>query len=254
MQILGLTYHSKVVLTDTPIDQYRGTIRAVLLIALLFSLLNEYWGVDRKLADSIYLAGGHSWAWQNNFWLQKIIHNGGRSCSIGLELIILAFYLLSFLNAELKKNRKILVYLLVSVIISTCLVSLLKHALHLSCPWEFSIYGGDLDYLSRFSQLWLANGEGCFPAGHASAGYTWICLFFVGVHFKSRWRWLGLFIPLIVGLVFGFAQQLRGAHFISDDVWTLTLCWVTAAWLYRNMRMSDQNEIQRNVKISQGSY
>jgi membrane-associated PAP2 superfamily phosphatase len=35
-----------------------------------------------------------------------------------------------------------------------------------------------------------------------------------------------------LGLLFGFSQQLRGAHFLSHDLWTLAICWGTALGLF----------------------
>ena len=32
----------------------------------------------------------------------------------------------------------------------------------------------------------------CFPAGHASAGYAWVALYFFFLAAAPRWRWLGL--------------------------------------------------------------
>ena len=54
---------------------------------------------------------------------------------------------------------------------------------------------------------------------------TWIAAYFFGVHYQSRWRWPGLVIPLLVGVVLGVVQQIRGAHFISHDLWSLAVCW-----------------------------
>jgi membrane-associated PAP2 superfamily phosphatase len=250
MEVTGLAYQSKSSPIDTYDYQYNGAIRAGLVAALLFSVLNDYFGFDRKLADLIYLAGNHSWVLQKNYWLQKIIHNGGRNVSIFLEITVLALYLSSFSFGQFEKFRKVFLYLFLSALVSTSMVSIGKHSLNLSCPWEFSIYGGQLEYLSRISQLWVANGEGCFPAGHSSAGYSWICFFFAGIYLKSRWRWYGLFIPLIVGLVFGFAQQLRGAHFLSDDIWTLSICWITAVLLYRKILVSGVKNINHNLSIN----
>lgn len=239
MEISGLSYQSKVSPMVKPGYQYVGAVRVWILAALFFSFVNEYFSFDRKLADLIYLTGSHSWALQKNYWLQQVIHNGGRNVSIFMEVLVLSLYLGSFAFNYFRHFRKIFLYLFLSVLISTSLVGIFKHYLRLSCPWEFSIYGGQLEYLSRISQLWVANGAGCFPAGHSSAGYSWICLFFVGGYLKSNWRWYGLFIPLFAGLVFGFAQQLRGAHFLSDDIWTLTICGITAVLLYRKMLIVD---------------
>src|SRR3546814_7721096 len=65
----------------------------------------------------------------------------------------------------------------------------------------------------------------CFPAGHASAGYAWVALFFFFGGTRPQWRWKGLVAGLCAGLVFGVSQQLRGAHFASHDAWTLMVCW-----------------------------
>ena len=37
-----------------------------------------------------------------------------------------------------------------------------------------------------------------------------------------------LAIGLLAGMVFGLAQQLRGAHFLSHDVASLAVCWGVA--------------------------
>ena len=46
---------------------------------------------------------------------------------------------------------------------------------------------------------------------------------------RRLWRWLGLVTGLSAGLLFGISQQLRGAHFVSHDIWTLGICWATAS-------------------------
>lgn len=51
---------------------------------------------------------------------------------------------------------------------------------------------------------------------------------FCSVGVCLAWRWLGLMIGLVAGLIFGISQQLRGAHFLSHDLWSLTICWLVA--------------------------
>jgi membrane-associated PAP2 superfamily phosphatase len=47
-----------------------------------------------------------------------------------------------------------------------------------------------------------------------------------------KWRLLGLAVGGGLGLLFGISQQLRGAHFLSHDVWTAGICWATALLTY----------------------
>ena len=72
----------------------------------------------------------------------------------------------------------------------------------------------------------------CFPAGHASAGYAWLALFFFFTAVKPACRRWGLAIGIGLGLLFGIAQQLRGAHFLSHDVFTAMICWSIALGLH----------------------
>jgi len=40
-------------------------------------------------------------------------------------------------------------------------------------------------------------------------------------------RWLAG--AMLAGFVFGLAQQVRGAHYMSHTLWTAWLCWSVAA-------------------------
>ncbi|MCY1448479.1 hypothetical protein D9M71_651480 [compost metagenome] len=48
---------------------------------------------------------------------------------------------------------------------------------------------------------------------------------------RPQWRWPALAAALAVGAAFGIAQQLRGAHFLSHDLWSLAISWAVAALL-----------------------
>jgi membrane-associated PAP2 superfamily phosphatase len=72
----------------------------------------------------------------------------------------------------------------------------------------------------------------CFPAAHASSGYALIAFYFV---FRERSRLLaraGVVATVLAGLVFGLAQQSRGAHFVSHDLWSAFLVWWISLSLY----------------------
>jgi membrane-associated PAP2 superfamily phosphatase len=40
------------------------------------------------------------------------------------------------------------------------------------------------------------------------------------------------------GMVFGLSQQLRGAHFLSHDLWTAALCWLVAVAVHAALDQS----------------
>lgn len=187
--------------------------------------------IDQLLADYFYALQGGKWQWKNLWLTETLLHKGGRSLSIVLAVALLIYLIVNCCRRAAGKTKPLL-YLFLSLAGSSLLVSLLKSSLGVSCPWEFARYGGELAYADVIQQIYLRNGEGCFPAGHASAGYSWIALYFFGLRYQSRLRWAGLAAALAAGIIFGFAQQVRGAHFISHDIWTLALCWFFSLALY----------------------
>lgn len=198
----------------------------------ILSIAIELGDVDRLMADYFYAIQGNSWAWKDSWLTEVFFHKGGRSASIVLALISLVLLGLSFFNLTLAAHKKPLLYLFLATAGSSLLIGFLKSSLAISCPWEFDRYGGQLGYSSAVEQLLIRNGAGCFPAGHASAGYAWISSYFFGLYYQSRWRWVGLGASMIAGAVFGFVQQIRGAHFISHDLWTLAICWFFSLALF----------------------
>ncbi|APP77026.1 hypothetical protein BJD12_19390 [Xanthomonas vesicatoria ATCC 35937] len=202
---------------------------------LLASALLMGAGGDQWVADALYrLEGGH-WLLKDHWFTSGAIHRVGRGLSTasGVSVVILA--VTAWCKPRLRKLRWPLTYLAASVALSTSLVSLLKSWTAMDCPWDLSRYGGTRAMIGLFESRQGTAASGCFPAGHASAGYAWVALYFCALSLRPAWRLPGLSAGLVAGLIFGVAQQLRGAHFLSHDVWSLAVCWLTALALYRVM-------------------
>jgi membrane-associated PAP2 superfamily phosphatase len=99
-----------------------------------------------------------------------------------------------------------------------------------SCPSDLLEFGGVATYVSHWA-LGLADGGhgGCFPAGHASAGFAFVAGFFAFRHSMPRLAARWLLGALLAGLMLGLAQQIRGQHFMSHTLWTAWICWAVAA-------------------------
>lgn len=203
-----------------------------LAVLLVLSAAISFFDIDKVLADYFYGLQGHAWAWKDTWLAEEFFHKGGRAGSLLLAVITFALTVTAYCSKRLIRHRRPLLYLFFAATGGSLLVSLLKSSLAVSCPWEFARYGGHLAYNSVFEQLILRNGEGCFPAAHASAGYAWVAVYFFGLGYSSSVRWAGLAMALAAGAVLGFAQQFRGAHFISHDLWTLAVCWFYSLALY----------------------
>ena len=215
---------------------YRWHLWLPLLAFAVASLVLMVLHGDQWLADRVYALQGHTWALQYAYVTQDLLHAGGRQASKDLWFALVPVLGVSLLLPRMHEWRRPLVYLLVASLLSSAVVGLLKRWTDMDCPWDLLRYGGDKVYHGLLMHRPSGMGHGtCFPAGHASAGYGWIALYFFFLAARPALRWWGLGFALGVGLVFGVTQQLRGAHFLSHDVWTLMICWLTALLLYRWM-------------------
>ncbi len=215
----------------------RGFLGRYLLIPLLLavaaSVVLMAGNGDQWLADQIYRWEGSRWAFKDAWWTTHVIHRGGKNLSTLAGVLVMLALLRACLDARWKALRRPLLYLLLAVGLSTGLVALLKSMTQMDCPWDLQRYGGLRPFIGLFeARPELLGRAACFPAGHASAGYGWVALYFFALQVRPRWRWVALATAVATGLAFGFSQQLRGAHFLSHDVWSLAVSWTVAVLLY----------------------
>lgn len=196
------------------------TLFVILVIAI------AYFKLDFRLADIIYAMEGSDWTLSDSWLTKHVLHDMGKRFSISMGVGVLILIVASFLVERIKKLRRPAIYLFTSTALSALVVSSIKNSINVACPWDLVRYGGDITYIGLL-QKWPDGlpDIACFPAGHASAGYAWIALyFFFDYLFESPgWRRLGAAVALFMGLVFGIDQQVRGAHFMSHDLWSLII-------------------------------
>ncbi len=196
-----------------------------LLVALL---LWDVSGLDLTMAR--WFGDAQGFALSEHWLLTKVLHSGVRSASwlLALGLTLCVWWPVGLMRKIGVTDR---IQLSVTAIASVLVVSSLKGFSQTSCPWELHDFGGLARYVSHWS--WGAHGDGgsghCFPAGHASSGFAFIGGYFAFRKSHPQLARVWLTLTLLAGLAFGFAQQIRGAHFMSHTLWTGYLCWCVAA-------------------------
>lgn len=208
-------------------------LAAFLLLAgfLIWSNGDAWW------ADRLYAWEGHRWALKSSFATEQLVHRLGRDASALAWVGVAVAWLLARTRPGLARWRGPLARLALSVLLATSFVAWFKSWSNMDCPWDLLRYGGARPYvgLLQLRPVGLSRGA-CFPAGHASAGYAWMALYFFFLSVRPRWRWWGLAVGAGSGVLFGLSQQLRGAHFLSHDLWTAAICWAIAFATYRVLR------------------
>ena len=197
--------------------------------SLLLLLAWDASGLDLAMARWFGTASGFPleshWLWRG------LLHDDMHWPPWLLELALLAAVFRPFGTLkQLALARRL--QLALGTLVALLVISILKLHSHTSCPWDLREFGGVATHVSHWAWGMLDGGTGgCFPAGHASAGFAFLGGFFVfrQVLPRTAARWLAG--ALVVGLIFGLAQQVRGAHYMSHTLWTAWLCWSTAAVL-----------------------
>lgn len=210
-----------------PVPSARTNVLRWTLGSLLLLLLWDASNLDLVMARWFGSASGFPleshWLWR------KLLHDDIRLWPWVLELFLLVGMFLPLGSLKrLSMARR--VQLALTTLAALLVVSTIKLYSQTSCPWDLQAFGGVATYVSHWAWGLRDGGTGgCFPAGHASAGFAFLGGFFAFRHVlpATARRWLAG--ALLVGLVFGLAQQIRGAHYMSHTLWTAWLCWAVAA-------------------------
>ncbi|SEI68588.1 Membrane-associated enzyme, PAP2 (acid phosphatase) superfamily [Allopseudospirillum japonicum] len=208
---------------------YRVLIPVFLLLGA--SAASTSLGIDEALAHYFFDQTTGVWPWRHAWLTSELLHQDARYFFMtvyGLLIMMAAYY---YYKHPQHPNRNIMNYLLITLVTSLVSVSLLKKVTHLPCPWDVATFGGRWPetpaWWQMFSQQYPKGY--CFPAGHASSGWASLGLYFIAPYYSKKIRWCFYLSVPFVSLILGFAQQMRGAHFLSHDLATCALCYAIAA-------------------------
>ncbi|MCX5466578.1 phosphatase PAP2 family protein [Acinetobacter nematophilus] len=165
---------------------------------------------------------------KNNWFLVEINHKLLKNLVIVFYVTVLVTWITSFKLEKLKTYRWQLGYLFWVSVLSTVVIGLLKsHSAH-ACPWSMT-ESTALGYVWDFS----ATKGHCFPGGHASTGFSLVTGFFVFRKSNPKIAYFFLCLGLILGFITGWGQMMRGAHFLSHNLWTGWIIYTFNLIVYR---------------------
>lgn len=204
-----------------------------LLFVTTTLILFENTFLDIAIADLWYQSEGGSWALRKNWFSYEIMHHWGKRMIVSIGLILALLYAASWKVKSLRHWRWSLAFSIVVMVLLPAFIATLKHLSHAPCPWDLSLFGGNLPYSHTFDYSPATKAGHCFPAGHSSGGFALLGLYFAFSPFVRKYRYLLLLPGMVIGIAFGLAQQLRGAHFLSHDLWSAAICWFGALVLFK---------------------
>jgi lipid A 4'-phosphatase len=199
---------------------------SMLACAALFLLWPE---IDLRTSAAFYTEGAGFSGERNAFVmaLYRGIPMMSNAIIIGLFIALFAYM---FQRGQQGARRRIQVgYLITALILGPGLLIdvVLKDHWGRARPVKVTEFGG----AATFSPAIIPSdqcGRNCsFVSGHASAGFYFVSLGFLGgAVARRRWTLIGLGL----GGIFGFGRIAQGGHFLSDVVFSFYATWF-AAWL-----------------------
>lgn len=151
--------------------------------------------------------------------------------AVGLGSICV--WLASFRSARWREHRCAALFVAAGIGAGTLCVAILKEVTNVDCPWDLLDFGGTRPYVHLFADRpdGLAH-TACFPGAHSSSGFALMAFYFV-LRERHRGRaWCALALAILVGALFSFGQEARGAHFLSHDLWSAFIVWFIELALY----------------------
>ena len=144
-------------------------------------------------------------------------------------------------------------YLLSVLIIVPSSIALLKGVTHVSCPNHLTLFGGELPYLNIWQNIVANTPAKCFPAAHASAGFSLYGLAFLPTLHKYRYRIFE--IVTVVGWSMGLYKMLFGDHFFSHTLVSMLLsltiaCALASIFFNKKAKRKAKNKVCNKDKNS----
>ena len=164
---------------------------------------------------------------RDNWYLAELNHRYVKDLIILVYASFFIIWLASFKVEKFKPLRWTYGYFFCMVILSTSIIGLLKSQSAHACPWNITIPTSQ-GFFWDFS----ASKGHCFPGGHASTGFALMAGYSVFRQSNRKRAYFFLVSGCILGFAMGWAQMMRGAHFLSHNLWTAWIIWLVNVVFY----------------------
>lgn len=228
-----------------------GAMPAVVFAVMATAL--ELSSFDRRVA-ALFASEQEGFFAARAWWANEILHVGGRNFVLAIGLV--AMLLSAAWWRPVKSFRRPALFTLSVMALGPGSVALLKDVTNVDCPRDLIPFGGTRPYVRLFEDKPddLPRGQ-CWPGGHSSGAFSLLSLYFVARE-REGWPERGV-LALAVGLggLFSFGQWVRGAHFVSHDLWSAAICWFMSLSLYlfvfrgRLWSLPEANGEERRVRL-----
>lgn len=198
----------------------------LLVSGILFTWLSRSGTFDFWVAQHFFDAATQTFPLERNqtlfFWGHTVL----KKLSVIAWLLCIGLAIAGIWLPSLRAwRRPLLVFIVMGGCVSLA-VQLLKGSSAHSCPYDLAVYGGQDFWFPLFDTVTAVVHKGrCWPGGHASAGFVLIAGYFALRERAPLWARRILIASLALGTAMSVVQVIRGAHFVSHNLWSLWFSW-----------------------------
>ncbi len=143
------------------------------------------------------------------------------------------------------QNRHKFLLILFGLVLIPLIAGNIKKFTNIYCPSQLEVYGGRYPYAGIFrnypENLALEKKGKCFPAGHSITGFALIIFFFAASNKKQKI--ISFFAAFFIGWILGFYQIAKGAHFLSDTIVSMFVCFLLGGLIARIYAANSKNHL-----------
>lgn len=161
-------------------------------------------------------------------WLDFILYDGIKKLIIIFFSALLLALLFGNKHQWVQRYRRVMVILVLSGILVPSITVALKTATNVPCPRDWQMYGGEYPHVGVLDpypkDFCQENRIRCWPAGHASLGFSLLALAFAFKRKKAKAIALGS--ALAVAWSMGLYKIFKGDHFLSHTIIAMVMAWL----------------------------
>lgn len=218
-----------IVKSNLPIISFKKAWWLLIAFALIIVLVGELTHIDLTIEDYYYDPIAKTFPWKKAWFAEVFMHVWIKNLILSAGAVLYLVLLTDLLKPNMILNswlRFRLRFVAVASLIVPLTISLIKKHSVLHCPWDIDRYSGNAPFLRLLDHVPKGLDAGaCFPAGHASTS-LWLaslCIFWLPNN-PSRSSYV-FATGLFTGLILGWVQQMRGAHFLFHTLWSM---WIAS--------------------------
>lgn len=214
-----------------------------------FIWLSNNGTIDFWITEHFFDSVSHTFSFQSSPLLESIGHTSLKNLTALFLIAGILLSVASYLMPSLYSLRRPLIAFCVMAGVSVLFISYLKSISVHACPWDLQMYGGRAQWFPLFSEMLTPTSQGhCWPGGHASGGFALLAGYFSFRDHRPYWARIFLIAGFVFGSLMGFVQIVRGAHFLSHNLWTLWFVWSICLGIDALFRFASlhQKKLNRN--------